>query len=84
MGDIKSTKSSFSCPIGNAILWWHKIEYKECPLVSSHRDMPECKDCKLRVIKEWKGSKETWKYKPKKKKRNNKKYGQRTNRRGNK
>ena len=79
MSDIKSPKSKFFCPLGNGILWWHGLEYSECPLVPSHRDMPECKNCKLRIDKKWEFNKETWKDKPVKKRKrknpNRKKYG---------
>ncbi len=62
----------FFCPLGCGIMWWKGLEYKDCPLVPSHRDMPECKDCKLRVDEKWERNKETWKDKPvKKKKRHN-------------
>jgi hypothetical protein len=50
-------------------MWWHGLEYKECPVVPSHRDMPECKGCKLQIDKKWKENKETWKDKPIKKKK---------------
>lgn len=84
--EIKQPKSLFSCPLGKAVLWWHGLEYKECPLTSAYRDMPECKNCKLQIDKEFKGSKETWKEKPRKKKhkKDNKKYGSRVKRRGKK
>lgn len=65
----KVHKKQFFCPLGSGIMWWHGLEYKECPLVPSHRDMPECKDCKLRVDKEWEFKKETWEDKPVKKKK---------------
>lgn len=69
---VTSPKSSFYCPLGPAVLWWHGLEYKECPLNPSYRDMPECKNCKLRVDKKWIENKETWKEPTKKKKRRNK------------
>ena len=70
----KVYKKAFSCPLGHAIMWWRGLEYKDCPLLPLHRDMPECKDCRLRVDKKWEDNKETWKDKPvkKKKKRYNK------------
>ena len=74
-------RKQFFCPLGYSILWHRGLEYKECPLNPSNRDMPECKDCKLRVDKNWENSKETWKDKPVKKKkkfrnRRNKKQGE--------
>ena len=71
-------KNSFFCPLGLGILWSHGLEYSECPLVPSHRDMPECKECKLRVDKKWISNKETWKDKPVKKKK--RKFRKRKNR----
>lgn len=70
----KIQKKQFFCPLGCGIMWWRGLEYSECPLVPSHRDMPECKECKLRIDKKWEFNKETWKDKPvkKKKKRFNK------------
>jgi len=68
----KKTKpivKKFFCPIGNGIAWWHGLEYSECPLFPSHRDMPECKDCKLRIDSKWEANKETWKDRPVKKKK---------------
>lgn len=65
--DISSPKSSFYCPLGKGILWWHDLQYTECPLSPSYRDMPECKNCKLRVDKKWEENKETWKEPPRKK-----------------
>lgn len=69
--NIQSTiiKKKFFCPLGSGIMWYRGLEYKECPLVPSHRDMPECKECKLRIDIEWETNKETWKDKPIKKKR---------------
>ena len=73
----KKPKKHFYCPLGSTVLWWHNLIYKDCPLVPSHRDMPECKDCQLRIDKQWEDNKETWKDKPvkrkKKRPRNNKK-----------
>ena len=69
---IKSTKSKFFCPLSNYILWWHNLEFKECPLVPSHRDMPECKNCKLKIDEKWDGPKEKWKDKPVKKRKKKK------------
>jgi len=57
-------KKFFFCPLGYGIMWWHGLEYKECPLGPSHRDMPECKECKLRIDKKWEDNKETWKDRP--------------------
>jgi hypothetical protein len=84
-GNIKKPKSSFFCPLGHGIMWWRGFEYKECPLGPSYRDMPECKNCKLRVDKKWEDNKKSWKpvpvkkkkRKPRKNKRNN--YGTRLN-----
>lgn len=66
---IKTPDSAFYCPLGSSVLWWHGLEYSECPLNPSYRDMPECKNCKLRVDKQWEENKETWKEPDKKKKR---------------
>lgn len=57
-------KKFFYCPLSTTILWHHGLEYIECPLGPSYRDMAECKDCKLRVDKKWESNKETWKDKP--------------------
>ena len=78
----KIQKKKFFCPLGNGIMWWKGLEYKDCPLVPSHRDMPECKDCKLRIDIKWESNKESWKDKPVKKKKKrwksrNKKQGER-------
>lgn len=59
----------FFCPLGHGIMWWRGLEYQECPLAPPHRDMPECKECKLRIDVKWEDNKETWKDKPVKKKR---------------
>lgn len=75
-GDMPRPRSKFYCPLGSDVLWWHGLEYKECPLNPSYRDMPECKNCKLRVDKKWEKNKETWK-EPKRKKRRNKNKGRR-------
>lgn len=66
---IKQPESKFFCPLGYGIMWWKGLEYSECPLNPSYRDMPECRNCKLRVDKKWESSKETWKDKPVKKKK---------------
>lgn len=66
---IKIHNQQFFCPLGQNIMWWHNLEYKDCPLAPSYRDMPECKNCKLRVDKKWEANKETWKDKPIKKKK---------------
>ncbi|KKL92326.1 hypothetical protein LCGC14_1885820 [marine sediment metagenome] len=65
----KPTSQKFFCPLGYGIMWYQPLEYKECPLSPSHRDMPECKDCKLRIDKKWEENKETWKEPVRKKKR---------------
>jgi len=65
----KVNEKQFFCPLGIGIMWWHGLEYRECPLDPSHRDMPECKDCKLRIDKKWENKKETWKDKPANKKK---------------
>lgn len=77
----KKQSKQFFCPLGCAIMWRRGLEYSECPLPPSHRDMPECKDCKLRIDKEWKSNKETWKPKPRKKRK--KKYNKNRKRRNN-
>ena len=41
-------KTEFFCPLGTNIMWHHGLHYKDCPLVSSQRDMPSCNGCKLR------------------------------------
>ena len=61
MTNTKSPKNQFYCPLSSYILWWHNLEFKECPLIPSHRDMPECKNCKLKVDVKWDGPKEKWK-----------------------
>lgn len=66
-------KEQFYCPLGHDILWHHGLIYSECPLSPSYRDMPECKNCKLRIDKKWEKNKETWKEPVKKKKRNKRK-----------
>lgn len=43
-----SKQKHFYCPLGYAIMWWHGLEYSECPLPQLNRDMPECKECKLK------------------------------------
>lgn len=71
----RKNEKLFFCSLGHNILWEHGLEYTECPLLPSYRDMQECKDCKLRVDKKWESSKETWKdiqikkKKPKKRKK---------------
>jgi len=65
----KVYKKIFFCPLGHDIMWYRGLEYKDCPLVSSHRDMTECKDCKLQADKQWEKNKETWEDKPVKKKK---------------
>ena len=70
---ITAPKSKFFCPLGNGILWHHGLEYSECPLNPSYRDMPECKNCKLKIDKKWESNKESWKDKPVKKKKRHKK-----------
>ena len=77
--EIKSKE--FYCPLGSGIMWWRGLEYKECPLLPAHRDMPECKNCKLRIDVIWELSKETWKDKPVKKKKKFKKKKRRGERR---
>ena len=64
-----SASQKFFCPLGKGIMWHRCLEYKECPLSPSHRDMSECKNCKLRIDKEWEKNKETWKEPVRKKKR---------------
>jgi len=68
----KKEKKPFFCPLGNGIMWHHGLEYSDCPLGPSHRDMPECKECKLRIDKKWESNKETWEDKPAKPKRKRK------------
>ncbi len=68
----KTHKKKFFCPLGNGIMWWHGLEYSECPLAPPHRDMTECRECKLRVDKKWEDTKETWKEKPVRKKKQSK------------
>lgn len=70
---VKSHK--FFCPIGDRILWHRGLEYKECPLFSAFRNMPECATCKLKFDGEWsgKGSFEDKFKKKKRKKQYNKK-----------
>lgn len=74
-----TSKKSFFCPLGPTIMWWHGLEYNECPLLPPYRDMPECKECKLKIDKKWEPSKETWQDVPVKKKKKkfnrNKKHG---------
>ena len=65
----KPIVKKFFCPQGIGIMWWHGLEYSECPLSPPYRDMPECKDCKLCRDKKWKDNKETWKDKHIKKKK---------------
>lgn len=79
MPDIVKPKSKFFCPLGYNIMWNHGLEYKDCPLLPSYRDMPECKDCKLRIDKKWEDNKETWKPIPIKKKKKRNKSGARFN-----
>jgi hypothetical protein len=38
-------RTGFFCPISPQILWHHNLRYKECPIVSSERDMLECMKC---------------------------------------
>jgi hypothetical protein len=57
----KSIKKFFNCSLGYGIMWWRGLEYKDCPLDPSNRDMPECKECKLRIDKKWENNKQTWK-----------------------
>lgn len=71
--DIKIKKFRFYCPLGYGIMWWRGMEYKECPLLPSYRDMEECKDCRLRIDEKWETNKETWKDKPVKKRKRKKK-----------
>lgn len=77
----KHKPKQFYCPLGVAILWHRGLEYSECPLPAFHRDMPECKECKLCKDKEWKVDKDRWK--PKKRKRKNKKGNKRANAKNN-
>jgi len=65
----KDKKKHFFCPLGSGVMWWHGFEYSECPIAPSQRDMPECKECKLRIDKKWADNKETWSDKPAKPKR---------------
>lgn len=78
----KPKEKEFFCPLGHAIMWWHNLEYSECPLAPSFRDMAECKGCKLRVDKKWEENKEDWKDKPAKPKRRRKKNKKHTAKRG--
>lgn len=68
----KKEKKCFFCPLGYAVMWWHGLEYKDCPLNAPYRDMPECANCKLKFDKKWESTKETWKDEPRKKKKKNK------------
>jgi hypothetical protein len=54
-------KKLFFCPLGYAVMWWHGLEYTECPLNPPYRDMPECKDCKFKSITKSEDRKEDWK-----------------------
>lgn len=65
----KIARKSFHCSLGYGIMWWRGFEYKDCPLEPSNRDMPECKECKLRIDKKWENNKQTWKDKVIKKKK---------------
>jgi hypothetical protein len=38
-------KPAFSCPLSPHILWHHGLQYSDCPIVASERDMPECVKC---------------------------------------
>lgn len=40
------TKPEFYCPLSPYIKWHHGLQFAECPINSSNRDMPECKNCK--------------------------------------
>ena len=75
---IPVLQGEFYCPLGSHIMWWHGLQYSECPVNPSYRDMPECKNCKLRIDKKWHEHKETWKEEPvknKKRKRRGKHQG---------
>lgn len=37
----------FYCPLSTHINWRAGFKYDECPLVSTERDMPECRSCEL-------------------------------------
>jgi len=41
-------KPEFSCPISPYIMWHHGMQFGECPLSETERDMGECFKCKLR------------------------------------
>ena len=71
----KKKKAQFFCPLGVCIAWSHKLEYKECPIGPSFRDMSECKNCKLRVDEKWIEGKETWREQEVKKKKKRKRAG---------
>ncbi len=75
----KINKKLFFCPLGHCIMWNHGLEYKECPLTPSYRDMPECKSCKLQIDEKWESNKENWKYEPVKKKKRKQKKDRRKN-----
>jgi len=73
MTKSKEIKKKFFCPLGNGIMWWRGLEYKDCPLLPSYRDMSECRECKLRIDKKWEDNKEKWQDVPIKKKKRPKK-----------
>jgi hypothetical protein len=43
-------KPDFYCPLAPSMMWHHGMFYKECPLNSYNRDMPQCNGCKLRWV----------------------------------
>lgn len=62
-------KPQFSCPLSPHILWHHGLQYTECPIVATERDMPECAGCKNRGDSKVK-TKSSRKHKPRRKKSN--------------
>ena len=38
-------RPEFFCPLSPDILWHHGLQYSECPIIATERDMPECANC---------------------------------------
>jgi hypothetical protein len=45
---LASKKRCFSCPVAPYIPWGWGLIFKDCPIISTERDMEECRTCLLR------------------------------------
>ncbi|MFA5048306.1 MAG: hypothetical protein WC516_04785 [Patescibacteria group bacterium] len=44
----KSPRSKFYCPLSPYVLWYHGLEFKECPVCPGERNMSSCSGCSLK------------------------------------